>query len=174
MRRRPRLLSGTLLVIVGLVLLAVFGLAPKHAAITGRAAPALPSEHLVGPPVTLASLLASAKGRASLVIFWASWCEPCVHEAPAIQRFAASRTGRGRVVGVDWSDALSGARAFIRQFSWTFSNLRDGEGTVGNNYRMTDLPTTFVLDGKGRIRTVLRGPQDERSLAGALRAVENA
>lgn len=173
MGRRLRLIGGTLVAIAALVLLAVFGLASNHAARGGRPAPQLPSEHLAGPPVTLASLLASADGRASLVIFWASWCEPCVHEAPAIQRFAESPTGRGRVVGVDWSDALSGAQAFIRRFSWTFSNLRDSEGIVGNSYRMTGLPTTFVLDGKGRIRTLLRGPQDERSLAAALRAVEH-
>lgn len=172
MARRGRLLGGTLAAIVALVLLVVFGLASNHAASSGRPAPALPSEHLAGPPASLARLLANAKGRASLVIFWASWCEPCVHEAPAIERFAASAAGRGRVVGVDWSDALSGARAFIRRFSWSFSNLRDSEGTVGNSYRMTGLPSTFVLDGRGRIQKLLRGPQDERSLAVALRTVE--
>jgi thiol-disulfide isomerase/thioredoxin len=172
--RRLRLLGGTLAVILALVLLAVFGLASNHAASSGRPAPALPSERLAGPPVALNSLLARAHGRASLVIFWASWCEPCVREAPAIARFALSPAGRGRVVGVDWSDALSGARGFIRRFAWMFSNLRDAEGTVGNSYRMTGLPTTFVLDGKGRIRTLLRGPQDERSLAAALSAVERA
>lgn len=174
MARRLRLLAGALVLIAAIVALAVFGLASNHAARSGRPAPALPSEHLAGPPATLQSLLTSAHGRASLVIFWASWCEPCVREAPAIERFAQSAAGRGRVVGVDWSDALSGARSFIRQFSWTFSNLRDSEGTVGNSYRMTGLPSTFVLDGKGRIRTLLRGPQDERSLASALRTVEGS
>ncbi len=171
MVRRRRGLGGTL-AFVALVLLVVFGLSSNHAASSGRPAPALPSERLAGPPMTLTSLLANAKGRASLVIFWASWCEPCVHEAPAIERFAETAAGRGRVVGVDWSDALSGARAFIRRFAWSFSNLRDSEGTVGNSYRMTGLPTSFVLDGKGRIQKLLRGPQDERSLAAALRTVE--
>jgi peroxiredoxin len=74
-------------------------------------------------------------------------------------------------VGVDWSDGLAGARLFIRRYSWTFSNLRDSEGTVGNEYRLTGLPTTFVLDARGRIRAVLRGPQDEASLGRALARV---
>jgi peroxiredoxin len=52
--------------------------------------------------------------------------------------------------------------------------MRDGEGTVGNEYRLTGLPTTFVLDAHGRIRTVLRGPQSEGSLEQALLAVEHA
>ena len=77
-------------------------------------------------------------------------------------------------MGVDWSDALSGARAFIRRYSWTFPNVRDAEGTVGNAYRLTGLPTTFVLDAHGRIRAVLRGPQNERSLQTALAGVEHS
>jgi len=75
---------------------------------------------------------------------------------------------------VDWSDGLSGARAFIRSHSWTFPNVRDAEGTVGNAYRLTGLPSTFVLDAHGRIRAVLRGPQDEGSLTRALASVKSS
>jgi thiol-disulfide isomerase/thioredoxin len=174
MARRWRTLGGTLAVLVGLALLAVFGLASNRSSSTGRRAPELPREHLAGPPATLASLLAGANGRAALVVFWASWCGPCVREAPAVERFAQSAAGRARIVGVDWSDALSGARSFIRRYSWTFPNLRDGEGFVGNQYRMTGLPTTFVIDSRGRIRSILRGPQDERSLQTALTGVERS
>ena len=152
----------------------VFGLASGRAPSVGRPAPALPREHLAGPPLTLAGLLAAAAGRPALVVFWASWCEPCAREAPALERFSRSSTGRGRLVGVDWSDGLAGARSFIRRYSWTFSNLRDSEGTVGNDYHLIGLPTTFVLDGRGRIRAVLRGPQDEGSLGRALASVAHA
>jgi thiol-disulfide isomerase/thioredoxin len=171
---RRRLLGWTILTGLAVAALAVFGLASNHSGSVGRAAPALPREHLAGPPVTLPGLLASASGRPALVVFWASWCVPCVREAPALQRFSLSPAGRGRVAGVDWSDGLSGARSFIRRYSWTFPNVRDAEGTVGNEYRITALPTTFVLDGHGRIRSVLRGPQTEPALAQALAAVEGA
>ncbi len=172
MARRLRLLGWTLAVAAALAALAVFGLASRSS--TGRRAPALPRERLAGSPVTLASLLAAAGGRPALVVFWASWCPPCAREAPALERFSQSPTGRGRIVGVDWSDALSGARAFIRRYSWTFPNVRDAEGTVGNAYRLAVLPTTFVLDAGGRIRAVLRGPQNERSLQTALAGVEHS
>jgi thiol-disulfide isomerase/thioredoxin len=152
--------------------LVVFGLASRPA--LGRPAPALPREHLAGAPVTLASLLKGADGRPALVVFWASWCDPCAREAPALERFSKSPVGRGRIVGVDWSDGLSGARAFVRRYSWTFPVLRDGEGLVGNAYRLTDLPTTFVIDGHGRIRKQLVGPQTEHSLQAALAAVEHS
>ncbi len=158
--------AGIALAVAAVAALAVFGLAGSRGA-SGRTAPPLPRERLAGEPVTLGSLLAG--GRPSLVVFWASWCGPCEHEAPAIERFARG-AGRGRIVGVDWSDARAGARAFIARYGWSFPNLRDAEGTVGNAYRLANLPTTFVLDGRGRIRAALTGPQDEASLARALAA----
>jgi thiol-disulfide isomerase/thioredoxin len=166
-------LAAVLVGAAAIAALAVFGLASKHSPVVGRAAPALPREALVGAPETLAALRASSAGRAAAVVFWASWCGPCQHEAAAIERFSQTAAGRGRVVGVDWSDALSGARAFIAHNHWSFPNVRDGEGTVGNKYRLTGLPTTFVLDGKGRIRAALRGPQDGASLGRALAAAEH-
>jgi thiol-disulfide isomerase/thioredoxin len=169
--RRMRLLGWILAAAAALAALAVFGLASDRSASGGRTAPALPREHLTGPPITLAGLLTSAQGRPTLVTFWASWCEPCAREAPAVERFSQSAAGRGRLVGVDWSDSLSGARSFIRRFGWTFSNLRDSEGTVGNAYRLIGLPTTFVLDSSGRIRTTLHGPQTERTFDRALAGV---
>ncbi len=174
MARRMRVLGWTLGVTAALAVVAVLGLKSDHSAASGRAAPALAHEHLAGAPLTLTGLLANAAGRASLVVFWASWCGPCATEAPAIERFSMSPSGRDRIVGIDWSDALSGARSFIRRYSWTFPNLRDSEGLVGNSYHLTGLPTTFVLDGRGRIRTTLRGPQSGQSLQAALSKVEHA
>jgi cytochrome c biogenesis protein CcmG/thiol:disulfide interchange protein DsbE len=173
MARAPRLIALAV-ALAAIVAFVVFGLSSSHSTATGRKAPELPREHLAGPAVTLSSMLSSAHGRATLVVFWASWCGPCVHEAPAIERFSRSAEGRGRVVGVDWSDALSGARAFIKDHSGTFPNVRDAEGTVGNDYRMTGLPTTFVLDSSGHIRAALRGPQDASTLAKAMASVKPA
>ena len=170
--RRLLLLAGILALVAALTAGAVLGLASHR--VTGRLAPALPRESLVGGPVTLTSLLAGAKGRPALVVFWASWCGPCAEEAPALERFSRTAAGHGRIVGVDWSDARAGAVKFIRHYSLTFPNLRDAEGLVGNEYRIIDLPTTFVLDAAGRIRAVLRGPQSERSLSSALAGVEHS
>jgi thiol-disulfide isomerase/thioredoxin len=161
--RRLRPLAWTLALLAIVVVLAVVGLTSTRSSV-GRPAPALPSEHLAGPPAP--SL--SAGGQSKVVVFWASWCEPCAQEAPAVERVSNSAIGRGRVIGVDWSDALGGARSFIRAHSWTFPNVRDGEGTVGNAYRLPGLPTTFVVDSHGRIRAMLRGPQDEASFVRAL------
>lgn len=162
-----RVITWTLLALA-VIALAVFGLSSKSSPPGGRRAPALPHEQLVGTPATLSSLIAGAGGHPVAVLFWASWCGPCNKEAPEIQRFAASAAGRGRIVGIDWSDSLGGARSFVRHYGWTFTNLRDAEGMVGNEYSMTDLPTTFIVNGRERIAAVLRGPQTQSSLREAL------
>lgn len=177
MRARPlRMLLAALTAIVALGALAVFGLASAGSPAAGRVAPALPGERLSGPPVTLSSLLAGAHGRPALVVFWASWCETCAQEAPALERFYRSAAGRGRLVAVDWSDPVTGAaRAFVRRYRWTFPVLRDAEGTVGADYGLgTGLPDTFLLDAHGRIRRVMRGPQSVSSLNAAVQALERS
>jgi cytochrome c biogenesis protein CcmG/thiol:disulfide interchange protein DsbE len=173
MPRRLRLFGSALVLVAALAVAAVLGLA-SHSD-TGSPAPALPREALSGAPVTLASLLAGAHGRPALVVFWASWCGPCHEEAPELERFARSPVGRGRIVGVDWSDpSRTDARKFMRRYAWTFPNLRDGEGLVGNDYHLRVLPTTFVIDAQLRVRAVLRGPQSQRSLRAALAGVASS
>jgi thiol-disulfide isomerase/thioredoxin len=170
--RRLRGLGWALLVAAALAVAAVLGLASNGSPAIGRQAPQLPRERLVGPPTTLGGLLAGSGGRPVVVVFWASWCDPCATEAAAIEHFSRSALGHGRIVGVNWSDAIGGARAFIKVHRWTFPDVRDSEGLVGNSYRLTGLPTTFVLDSHGRIRSALRGPQTEQTLHAALAAVE--
>lgn len=151
-------------VVAVVTVLAVVGLAGSKGEV-GRPAPALPTDRLSGAPVTLASL----RGHPALVVFWASWCTPCEQEAPAFERFARSLHGRAVVVGVNWSDpSLAGAKGFIRRFGWTFPNLRDPDETSGQKFGVINLPTTYAIDGSGRIRDTLHGPQTPQSLERAL------
>lgn len=172
-RRAVGRLALGALALAAIALAAVFGLAGSKG-VAGRVAPGLPHEQLSGSPSTLTSVLASAHGKPVLVVFWASWCGPCTKEAPALERFSQSTQGRARIVGVDWSDARSGARSFISHYRWTFPVLRDGEGTVGNSYGLANLPTTFVINSNHRILAELRGPQNEASLEQALAKAERS
>jgi cytochrome c biogenesis protein CcmG, thiol:disulfide interchange protein DsbE len=184
---RGRVIAWTLALAVVAALLVV-GLAGRGAG-AGPPAPALPGDRLAGAPVTLASLLgapgSSAAGigankrtavaihgkHAALVLFWASWCTPCQHEAPAVESFARSAAGRGRIVGIDYGESeLAGARAFVHRYGWTFPTLADPDGETGEAYGVTGLPTTFAVDARGRISARLSGPQTEQSLAHALAA----
>ena len=196
--RRPqsrRRFAVWALVLALLTALLVVGLAGRGSD-GDRAAPALPADALVGRPVTLAALLGggvlaggarvgdsrhvgsttgAAHRHAALVIFWASWCEPCQHEAPAVERFAQSPGGRGHVLGVDYGESeLSGPHAFVHRYGWTIPVLLDPDARAGEAYGVTSLPNTFAIDARGRIVQTLRGPQTEQSLAQALAAASSS
>ena len=69
-------------------------LADDLAAMMGH--PPSTPEALGGSPVTLADL----HGRPAFVVFWASWCDPCASEAPAIERFARGLGARARLYSI--------------------------------------------------------------------------
>jgi peroxiredoxin len=127
---------------------------------TGRAAPPLPAKALHPPAVDLAAL----RGQPALVDFFASWCAPCAEEAPTLRKLSASLAGRATVVAVDWDDAGGAARAFVRKHGWDFPVLADTSGAAGEKYGLVGLPTSFVLDPRGRIVATFRGPQSEATL----------
>jgi thiol-disulfide isomerase/thioredoxin len=137
--------------------------APAH---PSRPAPALPRAVLHAPAVTLATL----RGHAAMIVFWASWCGPCHTEAPAIERFALSPAGAGHVVALSESGNLTNARKFIAQYHWTFPVLNDPAGVTSGQFGVLGLPTTVVLNGKGQIVRALLGAQTVHSLAAAIAA----
>ena len=164
-RRLPIVLA--VLLVGGLIVLEVVTSGGDSAS-SRRAAPKLPTAALVPPAVTLESL----RGKPVVVNFWASWCDPCKKEADHLRQLSEHLRGRATLVGVNWTDDLGGARKFIAKYRWRFPNLSDPEGGVGNSYGLSGLPTTFVLDSKGRIARVLRGPQTEAQFETAVRDAE--
>jgi cytochrome c biogenesis protein CcmG/thiol:disulfide interchange protein DsbE len=157
---------GTALAVIGVVaafvLIEIFS--GSSGTTAGKPAPPLPPTALRGKPVTLSQL----RGKPALINFWASWCEPCRKEAPELQRFSRSLHGEAALVGVDYTDDAPSARAFASKAGWRYPLLRDPNGTYGDRYGLNGLPATAVLDAKGKIVTVLKGPQTAATLRSAL------
>jgi len=129
-----------------------------------RPAPELEGKWLVPPPVRLAAL----RGQPVVVNFWASWCVPCREEAPELARFDRELSGRAQLVGVDFQDSKHDALAFVREFGWRFPNVRDPRGELAARYGVAGLPTTYVLDWKGRIARTMTGAQTYEKLRRAV------
>jgi cytochrome c biogenesis protein CcmG, thiol:disulfide interchange protein DsbE len=95
--------------------------------------------------------LSSLRGKAVVLNFWASWCDPCKKEAPALQA-AAKRWGKQVVVlGVDVNDFRGDARGFMRKYGLTYPVVHDNENVTSPKYGLTGLPETFFLDRRGRV-----------------------
>jgi cytochrome c biogenesis protein CcmG, thiol:disulfide interchange protein DsbE len=123
-------------------------------------APALELPRLSGVG---AETLEDYRGNVVVLNFWASWCEPCRTESPLLQRWHKRMEKRqGTVLGVDVQDVTDDAREFISRYGLSYPMLRDGEGLTREAFAIVGFPETFVLDRRGRITAVRRGPVDER------------
>jgi cytochrome c biogenesis protein CcmG, thiol:disulfide interchange protein DsbE len=123
-------------------------------------APALELPRLSGVG---AETLEDYRGKVVVLNFWASWCDPCRKESPLLQRWHNRMEKRhGTVLGVDVQDVTDDARDFISEYGLAYPMLRDGEGLTRETFAIVGFPETFVLDRRGRITAVRRGPVDER------------
>jgi cytochrome c biogenesis protein CcmG/thiol:disulfide interchange protein DsbE len=150
------------LAVVGLL---GFGLLTKGEATiaVGEAAPDRELPVLGGPG---RGSIADYRGRWVLVNLWASWCEPCRDEAPELERFWRRHRPQGvTVLGIDVQDNSEDALAFVRDHRLTYPQLRSVGDERGDAFGSTGVPENFLVDPRGRLALIRRGPVDERFLA---------
>jgi cytochrome c biogenesis protein CcmG, thiol:disulfide interchange protein DsbE len=109
--------------------------------------------------------LADYEGKWVLVNFWASWCDPCRDESPALQKFHEKHESDAfTVLGINQRDLTEDAEAFIDEYGLTYPQLRDAEGEQVDPFGMTGLPESFLIDPAGNVAIVRRGPVDAEYL----------
>lgn len=119
----------------------------------GQPAPAW-SEPAV-PSGTLS--LASLRGKAVYLNFFASWCPPCNEEAPTLNALQKQYGGRGlQVVGVDVLENTRKAEQFRSDHKLAYPAVVD-DGTLRNQYNVNGLPVHVFIDRSGVVRDVVVG-----------------
>jgi peroxiredoxin len=92
------------------------------------------------------------RGKVVVLNLWATWCGPCRSETPALERLYEEERSRGLVVlGVDQGESVKVAAAFAREMHLTYPILVDEQQRYGGAYAAVGLPTTVVVDRRGRI-----------------------
>ncbi len=173
MEGRTRLVLQVLAVAVvaSMIGLLAWQLATKEAG-AGLADAVENGEKPAAPAMTLPDLdgegeisLADYRGKAVVLNFWASWCEPCKDEAPMLeQAWQDNQDGDVVVLGVNAQDFRSFARDFVEEYGITYPNARDGAGETRDRWGLTGFPETWWIDREGRLVAYSSGPFTQEQL----------
>ncbi|MDB5779386.1 MAG: Redoxin domain protein [Polaromonas sp.] len=104
---------------------------------------------------------ADFRGRAVLLNFWASWCEPCRAEMPSLQQVAALHgPDKLLVLAINFKETPARALQFAERTGVTLPVLLDVDGQAARRWGVRIFPTTLTLDRRGRPRHRVRGELD--------------
>jgi cytochrome c biogenesis protein CcmG/thiol:disulfide interchange protein DsbE len=91
-------------------------------------------------------------GKLLILNFWASWCEPCVQEAPSMQNLATVLGPSGLVVlGISEDEDPKAYKGFLDRFRVTYPTARDPSKEIRNRYGTVQIPESYLIDAKGRV-----------------------
>lgn len=164
---RALFLSATGLVILALALFLLkrwegftFSSIKEEAPKIGALAPDFTLKDVDGKTVRLADF----RGKNPVFLnFWASWCPACRQEAPENEKLQQRLGPKGLKflpVSIDRGpSALDDVRKFMEEFKLSFRPLLDSNGEVFDRWGVTAIPTTFLIDRKGKIVAKEVGPK---------------
>ena len=109
--------------------------------------------------------IADLRGKALVVNFWASWCDPCKAEAGRLEAAYRQWSAKGvQFVGIDANDFSSDGLRFAAKHGISYTNLEDGQGSTLGHWGVTGFPETFFVDAKGRVVAHVAGEISAASL----------
>ncbi len=111
--------------------------------------------------------LSDYKGKVVFLNFWATWCPPCKMEMPDIQKLYEKYEKQGEksevvvlsVAAPNTQDEknIDGIKAFLEENGYTYPVLMDDGGYTFGAYRISSLPTTFMIDKEGNVFGYVQG-----------------
>jgi len=152
------------LAVLAVIGLLAFGLLNKGGAKIAVGDP-VPDKVLPRLPGPGHGSLAEERGKWVLVNLWASWCIPCREEAPVLERFYRREHGQGAtVIGIDVQDNEDDALSFLHTHPTTYTQLRSVGNERSSAFGSTGVPENFLVNPKGRLALIWRGPVDDEFL----------
>ena len=120
-----------------------------------------PKEGDIFPDLTkfgLEGTLPDTAGKVVLVDFFASWCEPCKESFPAMEELKQKYGDKGFVIiAINVDKKKSDMEDFVKKHPVTFTIVRDASNKLVNEVKIPTMPSSFLLDKKGRVHSFHRG-----------------
>jgi len=113
-------------------------------------------------------------GRASVIVFFASYCGPCQGEMPKIAKYIRINSPSPvEVLGVDATDKRPSAQAMVKKDDVTFPVAFDSKGVVISGIFGFDyVPESVFINAKGVVTGVHLGAIPKNQLANAIRSLK--
>ncbi len=95
------------------------------------------------------------QGKVLLINFWATWCPPCRHELPSMENlFQTMKDTEFKIIAINQLESPDHVFSYMGELGTdlNFPILFDLEGTVSKAYKVTGIPTTYLVDKLGKIR----------------------
>lgn len=136
--------------------------APADAnALAGKPAPAFKLKGLDGKDVSASDL----KGQVYILDFWATWCGPCVHSLPELDKiYQANKDAGLKVFAVNLQEDKETVDKFVKQTKLGIPVLLDSDGKVAGDYGANAIPETVVVGKDGNVRKVFIGSGHEEEI----------
>lgn len=105
---------------------------------------------------------ADFRGKVLVLNFWASWCPPCVQEAPSLNEFAKALAPSGVVVlGISVDHNEQQYREFLKKFKVDFLTARDPAQNTTYRYGTYQFPESYIIDRNGKVVRKFLGLPDD-------------
>lgn len=111
---------------------------------------------LQGEKVSLKDL----KGKVLFLNFWATWCGPCRREMPDIEKMQQQLAEQGVEVAMLSSDTAEDVQAYLEKTPFQLRFLLDPQDELAFRMKVEVLPTTVVVDTRGRAALIHVGAYD--------------
>jgi thiol-disulfide isomerase/thioredoxin len=122
----------------------------------GKPAPELEVTDMEGNPVSLSSL----KGKTILLDFWATWCPPCLADAPALDKLYRKYGATNlMIVAISVSEEREIVEQFLKKHPHSFPVVLTSENEMPRPYQIGIFPTYMVIAPDGTLATAVEGDQ---------------
>jgi cytochrome c-type biogenesis protein len=114
--------------------------------------------------------LSDYRGKVVILNFWASWCPPCREEMPELDQANKEfeKSNDAVLLSVDLTDGVretvEKANKFISDNKYSMRVLLDTEGLAADEYEITNIPTTYIIDKQGKVYDRIVGPTSKDAL----------
>jgi thiol-disulfide isomerase/thioredoxin len=128
--------------------------------LVGKPAPEIQAESVGGEGPTT---LSAARGKVTIIDFWATYCDPCRKSFPVYQQLVDKYGGELVVIAVSVDDpedvGTEEIMGFAEELSVKFPIVWDKEKKTADAYKPPKMPTSYVLDKQGVVQHIHAGYQ---------------